>query len=59
MGVWFSIFPTVETLVAQGIAAALVLGSYAFVQFQLARQRSATTVQDGAAALLQPRNSAN
>jgi high-affinity iron transporter len=27
-GVWFSIFPTVETLAAQGIAAALVIGSY-------------------------------
>jgi len=27
-GLWFSIFPTVETLVAQGIAALLVLGSY-------------------------------
>ena len=29
MGVWLSIFPTVETLLAQAIAAALVLGSYA------------------------------
>ena len=28
MGVWFSIFPTVETLAAQSIAAVLVLGSY-------------------------------
>ncbi|HWB58004.1 MAG TPA: FTR1 family protein [Chthoniobacteraceae bacterium] len=27
-GVWFSIFPTVETLAAQGLAAALVIGSY-------------------------------
>lgn len=27
-GVWFSIFPTVETIVAQVIAAALVVGSY-------------------------------
>jgi high-affinity iron transporter len=27
-GVWFSIFPTVETLAAQGIAAVLVIGSY-------------------------------
>jgi high-affinity iron transporter len=59
MGLWFSIFPTVETLIAQGVAAALVLGSYAFVQLQLARQRSATSVQDGTAALLQPHNSAN
>ena len=27
-GVWFSLFPTVETLAAQALAAALVLGSY-------------------------------
>jgi high-affinity iron transporter len=27
-GTWFSLFPTVETLAAQGIAAALVIGSY-------------------------------
>ncbi len=35
LGVWFSIFPTVETLAAQGVAAALVLGSFA-----MARPRS-------------------
>lgn len=28
MGLWFSVFPTVETLAAQVLAAALVLGSY-------------------------------
>jgi high-affinity iron transporter len=28
MGVWFSVFPTVETLVAQGLAAILVIASY-------------------------------
>jgi high-affinity iron transporter len=28
MGVWFSVFPTVETLAAQLIAAVLVVGSY-------------------------------
>src|SRR5437773_10688194 len=28
MGMWFAIFPTVETLVAQLIAAVLVIGSY-------------------------------
>jgi len=27
-GVWFSVFPTVETLAAQGLAALLVIGSY-------------------------------
>ncbi len=28
MGIWFSVFPTVETIVAQLLAAALVIGSY-------------------------------
>jgi len=28
MGLWFSVFPTMETLCAQSIAAALVIGSY-------------------------------
>jgi len=28
MGVWFSVYPTVETLAAQAIAAILVIGSY-------------------------------
>ena len=28
MGIWFAVFPTVETLVAQLIAAVLVIGSY-------------------------------
>jgi high-affinity iron transporter len=27
-GVWFSVFPTIETLAAQGLAAILVIGSY-------------------------------
>lgn len=29
VGLWFSIFPTVETLLAQALAAILVIGSYA------------------------------
>jgi high-affinity iron transporter len=28
MGMWFAVFPTVETLLAQAIAALLVIGSY-------------------------------
>ncbi|MGH9687794.1 MAG: FTR1 family iron permease, partial [Candidatus Acidiferrales bacterium] len=28
MGLWFSVFPTTETLFAQALAALLVLGSY-------------------------------
>jgi high-affinity iron transporter len=36
MGVWFSVYPTVETLAAQALAALLVVGSY----FVARRQRS-------------------
>ena len=28
MGMWFAVFPTLETLIAQGLAAAVVIGSY-------------------------------
>lgn len=35
MGLWFSVFPTVETLAAQGIAAVAVIGSYTFVRLRL------------------------
>jgi high-affinity iron transporter len=38
-GVWFSIFPTVQTLVAQAIAAVLVVGSYFAARYQSARLR--------------------
>jgi hypothetical protein len=31
---WFGLFPTVESLAAQGIAALLVLGSYGLVRFR-------------------------
>jgi high-affinity iron transporter len=36
MGVWFSVFPTVETLVAQLLAAILVIGSYFAARRQVA-----------------------
>lgn len=36
---WLAVFPTVETLAAQALAAVLVLGSYAAVQVRLARQQ--------------------
>ncbi len=32
MGLWFSLFPTVETLVSQTVAVVLVLGSYVLAQ---------------------------
>jgi high-affinity iron transporter len=38
MGLWFAVFPTAETLVAQAIAAAVVIGSY-----YLAREQAAAT----------------
>ena len=34
MGLWFSIFPTVETLAAQLLAAILVIGSYFLARYQ-------------------------
>ncbi len=45
MGLWLSVFPTVETLSAQFIAALLVLGSYALVRLpQLTPRTSAKVV---------------
>jgi high-affinity iron transporter len=41
LGLWFSIFPTVETLAAQSLAAILVVGSYF-----LARGKTAPPCQD-------------
>jgi len=38
-GVWFSIFPTVQTLVAQAIAAILVVGSYFAARLQSGKLR--------------------
>jgi high-affinity iron transporter len=39
MGLWFAVFPTAETLAAQAIAAALVVGSY-----YIAREQAASPV---------------
>jgi len=39
MGVWFSVFPTVETLAAQAVAVALIAGSYWLVSFPASRQQ--------------------
>ena len=39
VGLWFGVSPTVEGIAAQSVAAALVLGSYQFVERQLARSR--------------------
>jgi high-affinity iron transporter len=33
-GLWFSVFPTVETLAAQGLAGAIVIGSYFYARRQ-------------------------
>ncbi len=44
---WFAVFPTVETLAAQGFAAVVVVGSYSVVRVQLARAaRRAGTAAD-------------
>ena len=37
MGLWFSVFPTVETLLAQTIAATLVIGSYVMARARTLR----------------------
>jgi high-affinity iron transporter len=44
MGLWFAVFPTAETLGAQIIAAAVVLGSYF-----LAREQSGRTLDSSVA----------
>jgi high-affinity iron transporter len=33
-GLWFSVFPTVQTLAAQAIAGAIVIGSYFYARRQ-------------------------
>ena len=47
MGLWFAIFPTRETLIAQAFAAIIVVGSY-----YLARGKSAPPCQDEAEVIL-------
>ncbi|HEX5400540.1 MAG TPA: FTR1 family protein [Verrucomicrobiae bacterium] len=47
MGLWFSIFPTVETLTAQALAAIIVVGSYF-----LARGKTAPPCQDETVVIL-------
>jgi len=41
LGLWLAVFPTVETLAAQAIAAVVVLGSYFIVNAQLRQRRVA------------------
>ncbi len=43
LGLWFSVFPNVQSLVAQGVAAILVVGSYYGAQFRTFRQRGGRT----------------
>jgi high-affinity iron transporter len=45
MGTWLSVFPTVETLTAQGLAALVVLGSYAGAS-RLGRRKAAASSPD-------------
>jgi high-affinity iron transporter len=40
MGMWFAVFPTVETLAAQLLAGLVVLGSYAVVRTQMGRMEA-------------------
>jgi high-affinity iron transporter len=49
LGLWFAVFPTVESLAAQAVAAALVLGSY-FVaeEVRVKRPRRARVASEAA-----------
>jgi high-affinity iron transporter len=40
-GMWFAVFPTVETLIAQALAAILVIGSYYAARYYSAKTREA------------------
>lgn len=42
MGLWFSVFPTVETLLAQLMAVVLVLGSYLFAIWRMRAAQSSS-----------------
>lgn len=46
LGLWFSVFPNVQCLTAQGLAALLVLGSYFSAQ-HLRPRRSGNTAEEG------------
>ena len=49
MGLWFAVFPTVETLAAQALAGAIVVGSYWLAKAPAASQRcKAECATDGA-----------
>jgi hypothetical protein len=48
MGTWLSVFPTVETLTAQGLAALVVLGSYAGAS-RFGRRKTAASSPDSEA----------
>jgi len=41
VGLWFSVFPNVENMIAQGLAAALVLGSYVVARVKVTRANAA------------------
>jgi high-affinity iron transporter len=45
MGMWFAVFPTVETLLAQTLAAIVVIGSY-YAARRMGRQAAAATIAE-------------
>ena len=47
MGVWFAVFPTVEGLASQALAAVLVLGSFLWVRSRVPKTRSGEPVTAG------------
>jgi high-affinity iron transporter len=50
MGLWFAVFPTVQTMVAQGIAALLVIGSYFLAKYDRRRTPAHATASEPRAA---------
>ncbi len=44
LGLWFSVFPTTQTLLAQAVAAALVLGSYLVANRKVTNRAAAAAV---------------
>ena len=48
MGLWFGVYPTWETLIGQGAAAAFVIGSYYLAEHQQTRRRRSVTAAENA-----------
>jgi len=60
MGIWFAVFPNVESLCAQAVAAILVIGSYFVSQYvQIWRPRKLAALRQQSTAEVAPADTAN